>query len=82
MNYKYSKRQKPLPFWWAHKANADFFLSGTDEIKAAVFTQGEGIDAAYCVVKQTGKGISYWCDDNRWHLEHEIQDAPQIDGRR
>lgn len=79
MNHRWKPRQKPRPFWWAHRANASNALADMGEMTASIFERGEGEETAYCAVKQAGKAVLYWCDDMRWHTAKDMAEVPEIE---
>lgn len=76
---KWQPQEKPQPFWWAHEANCKSALIDMAADTAAIYTLGEGHDAAYCAAKKTEKGLCFYCDDGKWHYAYQMMNAPEID---
>lgn len=76
---RWKPRSKPQPFWWAHESNAKSALIAMGEDLAAIFTMGEGKEACYCAAKRTEKGMRFYCDNGKWHLDWQMENAPEIE---
>lgn len=75
----YPKKAKHNVVWWAHEQNAKGAKAYMGEDHAEIYALGDMPNIAYCLLKKTEKGLCFYCDDERWHYEDQINRPPKID---
>lgn len=72
------RKPKPSVAFFAVKETAQAQVPTDDIMRTQVYQLGEGVNAAYCLMKFTTKGPTFYAEDGRWRAPHELENAPVI----